>query len=62
MNQSFEQLNQGLEQYVTHANNQLLNMDSKSADVANNLVEAANEIGALVNDLSSTEYKKAAQA
>ncbi|GEA51424.1 hypothetical protein VIN01S_22280 [Vibrio inusitatus NBRC 102082] len=62
LNQSFEVLNQGLEQYVTHANNQLLNMDSQSADVANNLMEAANEIGALVNDLSSTEYKKAAQA
>ncbi|CAM4203436.1 hypothetical protein [Vibrio neonatus] len=62
LNQSFEQLNQGLEQYATHANKQLLNMDSKSADVANNLMEAANEIGALVNDLSSTEYKKVAQA
>ncbi|WP_298444468.1 hypothetical protein [uncultured Ferrimonas sp.] len=59
---AFKQLNHGLEQYVAHANDRLVDMDGKAAHVANNLIDATNEIGDLVNDLSRNELRKATEA
>ncbi|MEZ9835349.1 hypothetical protein AB4341_17660 [Vibrio breoganii] len=57
-----EKLQQGLVQYVAHTNNEIQQMDSQFAEVAGNIVDATSEIGALVRDLSSAEYKRVAQA
>ncbi|WP_394151540.1 hypothetical protein [Vibrio maritimus] len=55
-------LKKGLQEYVEHANSQLIDMDDKAANVANNLIDATAEISMLVNDLSSRELRGAVKA